>query len=462
MSARPSGSKSNSAPALSDFDFEVDNDLPHQVGRLPLSDSGSAATHPPRDDEMGEVLHAALREHRLTAHFQPIMTVANGNVAAVEALSRLRLPDGQLLSAGQYVEVAERLGLAPVLDLSVMAHALHAAREAAYSGVLFLNVSPHTLMRGDFVARAKRAAGEFGVPPSRIVFEITERQRIADIERARQIVRDLRGDGFGFAIDDFGSGFASHQYLQQLPVDFVKIAGDFVAGMLANPRDAVLVEEMANLARRLSVRTVAEYVENQAAAERIRRIGIDYAQGYLIGQPVAGLPRNGTRGRACAPAQHHVAVPGKDERKVQTTPAKPRDMLAAGNAAGPTANRSQEPSALSLKQAIDAHVAWHEWMRGVVHGTNTLNADIASVALEDRCPLDRWIRGVGAARYRHLAEYRDLRELLTQFHRLAMDAVLEYESGNGETARQIADGALRKLSGQVQLQIVRLFGRAGL
>jgi EAL domain-containing protein (putative c-di-GMP-specific phosphodiesterase class I) len=390
------------------------------------------------------------------------MTVANSNVAAVEALSRLRLPDGQLLSAGQYVETAERLGLAPVLDLSAMAHALHAAREAAYSGVLFLNVSPHTLMQGDFVARAKRAAGEFGVPPSRIVFEITERQRIADIERVKQIVRDLRGDGFGFAIDDFGSGFASHQYLQQFPVDFVKIAGDFVAGMIANPRDAVLVEEMTILARRLSVRTVAEYVENDEVVSRIRRLGIDYAQGFLVGQPAAGLPRGGACGCSRAPAGPHVARPEKGEGPARKRPGWGRDMFAGDNAVGRTANRGPEPSALSLKQAIDAHVAWYEWLRGVLYGTNTLDAEIANVALNDLCPLDRWIRGVAEARYRHLAEYRDLRELHAKFHQLAVEAVVEYESGNGENARRLADGALRRLSGQVQLQIVRLFERAGL
>jgi hypothetical protein len=328
--------------------------------------------------------------------------------------------------------------------------------------VLFLNVSPHTLMQGDFVARAKRAAGEFGVPPSRIVFEITERQRIADIERVRQIVRDLRGDGFGFAIDDFGSGFASHQYLQQLPVDFVKIAGDFVAGMIANPRDAVLVEEMTNLARRLSVRTVAEYVENDELVARIRRLGIDYAQGFLVGQPAVGLPPGGACGCSCARARPHVALPEKDERPAKTTPGKVRDLFAGDNAVGRTANRGPESSALSLKQAIDAHVTWYEWLRGVVHGSNTLDAEIANVALNDLGPLDRWIRGVAERRYRHLAEYRDLRELHTKFHQLAVEAVVEYESGNGETARRLADGPLRKLSGQVQLQIVRLFERAGL
>jgi EAL domain-containing protein (putative c-di-GMP-specific phosphodiesterase class I) len=461
MATRPSGSKSNSATALTDFDFdfELGNDPPQNLGRLPLNGSGPAVIHPPREDEMGEVLRAAIREQRLAAHFQPIMTVADGNVGAVEALSRLRLPDGQLLSAGQFVETAERLGLAPVLDLSVMANALHAAREAAYPGMLFLNVSPQTLVRGDFIARAKRAAGEFGIPPSRIVFEITERQRIGDIERVGQIVRDLRGDGFGFALDDFGSGFASHQYLQQLPVDFVKIAGDFVAGMLANPRDAVLVEEMANLARRLNVKTVAEYVENNEAVERIRRLGIDYAQGFLIGRPVAGLPQENTRGRAGGPNRSHVTPPGK-EGSAKTTPGTLRNLFAGKQARA--ADRGQEPAALSLKQAIDAHVAWREWVHGLVHGTNTLDAEIANIALQDLCPLDRWIRGVGEARYRHLVEYRDLRELHERFHRLAVEAVLEYESGNGEAARRLADGALRKVSGQVQLQLVRLFGRAGL
>jgi hypothetical protein len=98
----------------------------------------------------------------------------------------------------------------------------------------------------------------------------------------------------------------------------------------------------------------------------------------------------------------------------------------------------------------------------VVHGSNTLDAEIANVALNDLGPLDRWIRGVAEGRYRHLAEYRDLRELHTKFHQLAVEAVVEYESGNGETARRLADGPLRKLSGQVQLQIVRLFERAGL
>jgi EAL domain-containing protein (putative c-di-GMP-specific phosphodiesterase class I) len=453
------GSLSKSALARLDFDVEFANDQTPPVDPLPAGGARPVATEP-RRDEIGEVLHAAVRERRLTAHFQPIATAADGRAEAVEALSRLRLPDGRLLSADRYVEVAEKLGLAPLLDWTTMEHALRAAREMGFPGTLFVNLAVETLLRGDFVARVKRTVGEFEIPPSRIVFEITERERIGDIARAQQVVRDLRGDGFGFALDDFGTGFASHQYLQLLRVDVVKIAGNFVADMVDNPRDAVLVEGITNLARRLGIKTIAESVASAAVLERVRRLGIDYVQGFFVGRPAAGLPRASAGVGPGTPAGERVSVTENGERAVDTMLEWAPDNTASGEAV--QGNGKQEPLALTLKQAMDSHVAWREWMRGVVYGTKALNAPIENVAADDRCPLGRWIHSAAGARHLHLAEYCDLRTLHADFHRLAGNIVLEYESGNGELARQLFEGALRELSRKLQLQIVRLYERAGL
>jgi EAL domain-containing protein (putative c-di-GMP-specific phosphodiesterase class I) len=123
------------------------------------------------------------------------------------------------------------------------------------------------------------------------VFEITERDTVKNIALLENFVRSLKESGYLLAIDDFGSGFSSFHYLKYLPIDFVKIEGEFIANMANDPRDLAFVTSITELAKKLKLKTVAEFVETEEVLELVRQSGIDYAQGYHIGKPQPHLPR---------------------------------------------------------------------------------------------------------------------------------------------------------------------------
>ena len=122
-----------------------------------------------------------------------------------------------------------------------------------------------------------------------LVFEITETAAIANMDQARSLATRLRTLGCRFALDDFGSGFSSFWYLKHLPLDYVKIDGDFVRNLASDPADAVVVRAMVQIARGLGLRTIAEFVEDERTRELLAELGVDYAQGDHVGVPRPAL-----------------------------------------------------------------------------------------------------------------------------------------------------------------------------
>jgi EAL domain-containing protein (putative c-di-GMP-specific phosphodiesterase class I) len=117
------------------------------------------------------------------------------------------------------------------------------------------------------------------------VFEITERETVKNITLLEGFVQLLRLEGFKFAIDDFGSGYSSFQYVRRLPIDFVKIEGMFVRNMLNDPKDMAFVKTLAVLAKEFNIKTIAEYIESEELFDAVKALGIDYSQGYHTGMP---------------------------------------------------------------------------------------------------------------------------------------------------------------------------------
>jgi len=231
---------------------------------------------------------AALNDRRVALVFEPVARTSTRETAFYECLMRLQRPDGSLLPAQNVVPVAERLGLVRLLDHRVLelvvselaaAPALHAS----------LNVSPPSTTDPDWwnglVAHLRLHAGV----AERLIIEITETAAIHDINETRGFVRRVKDLGCHIAIDDFGAGYTSFRNLRQLSVDLVKIDGAFVQNVLRSGDDWAFVQTLIDLARRLGLETVAEWVQDEQAAAVLAAWGCDYLQGTIIG--LASLER---------------------------------------------------------------------------------------------------------------------------------------------------------------------------
>jgi diguanylate cyclase (GGDEF)-like protein len=239
--------------------------------------------------EKSLIIINAVEERKIIPFFQPILNVVEKKVEAVEVLSRISLPDGRILGAGEFIEIAEKMGIVHKMDYIIMEKALQTVQESCYDGLIFLNLSPRALVLNEFLHETRRIVTDSGVSPDRIVLEITERDTIRNMALLERFVNDLKSEGFKLAIDDFGSGFSSFHYLKHFPIDVLKIEGDFIANMVKDSKDRSFVKSISMLAQELGIRTVAEYVESEEVLEAVAACGIDLAQGYHIGRPLPKL-----------------------------------------------------------------------------------------------------------------------------------------------------------------------------
>jgi EAL domain-containing protein (putative c-di-GMP-specific phosphodiesterase class I) len=177
----------------------------------------------------------------------------------------------------------------------------HAIGLAAAGHRIAVNVSAKTISDPANIDRIEQAVVASGAPAENLVFEITETAVADNLEAARAFVMRLRALGCAIALDDFGVGHGTFTYLRHLPVDYLKIDMQFVRELLSDDEDRQVVLAIVGVARQFDIATIAEGVEDQATLEELRRIGVDYAQGYWIGRPTPlpdawRLPRNRRRG----------------------------------------------------------------------------------------------------------------------------------------------------------------------
>jgi len=237
-----------------------------------------------KSNEMSRVLMQALEERSILPYFQPIVTTDTRRIVCHEVLCRM-IVDGKVTPAAEFIEVAERLGVVNRLDHILMDKVFEKARAVGYEGLLFINLSPKSLILREFVPSVIKLANKYGIRHDRVVFEITERETVKNMTLLEHFVQDLRMEGFKFAIDDFGSGFSSFQYIRRLPIDYVKIEGVFVRNMLGDSKDMAFVKTLAVLAQEFGIQTIAEYIENEKLLNAVRDMGINLAQGYYTGRP---------------------------------------------------------------------------------------------------------------------------------------------------------------------------------
>lgn len=227
----------------------------------------------------------AIQERRIVPYFQPIVSVQGGTVLAYEVLTRI-VTSERVIPAAEFIDVAESMGAVAKINYLLMEQAFRHANRNGYEGTLFLNLSPKALVMSDFLPTVKALIEEHGFKSSRIVFEITERDTVRNTQAIERNVRALRDEGFRFAIDDFGSGYATFQYIRLFNVDYLKVDGDFIRNMQHDKgMERAIVMNIASLAGNLGIKTIAEYVESESIMEHVRSTGIQYAQGYYINHP---------------------------------------------------------------------------------------------------------------------------------------------------------------------------------
>ncbi|WP_043160550.1 bifunctional diguanylate cyclase/phosphodiesterase [Bradyrhizobium sp. Ai1a-2] len=224
----------------------------------------------------------ALNERRIVVAFEPVVEVQSRQPAFYECLVRMQQEDGRALSAPDIVPVAERLGLIRLVDHRVLELAV-AELAASPKVQLSLNISPDTTMDPDWLAGIESLMAAHPGVGERLIVEITETVAISNLDEVRGFVTRLKNFGSRIAIDDFGAGYTSFRNLRKLGVDIVKIDGAFVQNIAHSADDRAFVQTLLDLARRLGIKTVAEWVQDEASAAMLREWGCDYIQGRLIG-----------------------------------------------------------------------------------------------------------------------------------------------------------------------------------
>ncbi len=234
-----------------------------------------------------EEIRAALAEDRFTLYAQPIVPLQGGS-ARHELLVRMVSRDGDIVPPGAFLPVAERFDLVQDIDRWVVNRAIEllGEHERAGNDVCFeVNLSAKSLGQTALPAQIARQLAAHNVDPRRLIFEVTETAAIVNLDRARQFATRLGELGCGFALDDFGAGFASFYYLKHLPFDYLKIDGEFVTSLTESTTNQLVVQSLVTIARGLGKQTIAEYVGDDATVQLLREYGVDFAQGFHLGRP---------------------------------------------------------------------------------------------------------------------------------------------------------------------------------
>jgi EAL domain-containing protein (putative c-di-GMP-specific phosphodiesterase class I) len=237
-------------------------------------------------------LQRALDDGEFTLRYQPIMDLARGDMAGMEALLRWEHPDRGTVAPLEFVPLLEDTGMIVPVGCHVLREACSWAahmqslcpREPPLS--MAVNVSACQLQRPELIEEVRGALQQTGIAPASLTLELTESVMMQDMELTLLRLKALRALGVKLAIDDFGTGYSSLNYIRQLPVDIVKIDRSFLAD--PNPEVAELTAAIVQLARIFKLRAVAEGIENPGQLERLRRIGCDFGQGFHFAKPLEG------------------------------------------------------------------------------------------------------------------------------------------------------------------------------
>lgn len=251
---------------------------------MPYEPSPTRDTARQRNIAIADDIVSALDEHRMYLVLQPIISAETGKAKHYECLMRMEKPDGSVVSAGEFIEVAEQLGLSRMVDRRSLELAIDLLRKHP-DLKLTLNVSALTASDHDWLVNFHKLSGGKRAITERLTVEITETVAIHDLDQTVAFVDTVKELGCQVAIDDFGAGYTSFKNLKTLNIDMVKIDGAFVKNLVDETSDQVFIKTMVNIAREFGLETVAEWVGDEETAQFLRQEGITYLQGFHYGLP---------------------------------------------------------------------------------------------------------------------------------------------------------------------------------
>jgi len=236
-------------------------------------------------------LTRAIEEDQFALYYQPIIPCASKATSGkyMEILLRMIDDDGSVVPPGTFLPAAGKYNMASNIDRWVIEHAMKwlvgNTIQNGWPITISVNLSGQTIGSSDMLKFIIDKMDETGVSPEQIIFEVTETVAIEKITSATSFMLALRGCGFRFSLDDFGSGLSSFSYLKKLPVDYLKIDGTFVRDILSDPVDYAIVKSINELGQLLGKETIAEFVETLEVAEELRMMGVNHVQGHAYAKP---------------------------------------------------------------------------------------------------------------------------------------------------------------------------------
>jgi EAL domain-containing protein (putative c-di-GMP-specific phosphodiesterase class I) len=233
-------------------------------------------------------IRRAIDEERFTLFAQPILSLRTNEISQYELLLRMKNGGDELLPPQAFLPTAERSGMVREIDMWVTKQAIrliHEQRRAGRELRLEVNLSGRTLGDPGIPQLIKEELRNVSIDPGNLIFEVTETAAVLNMDEAREFATQLTDLGCRFALDDFGAGFGSFYYLKYLPLEFLKIDGDFIADLASNATDQAMVRAIVDLSAQLGKTTIAEFVGDDRTVELLRDYGVDFAQGFHLGHP---------------------------------------------------------------------------------------------------------------------------------------------------------------------------------
>ncbi len=243
-----------------------------------------------KTSEMTLMVIKAIEEKMVIPFFQPIADLSTGQIDSYEVLSRIRYGE-EMFNASDFIDIAEKTGMVTQLDHNLMERVFQILAETTYSGKIFVNLSPKSLIMKEFIAVVVRFASQYAIGHNRIVFEIKEKDITKNLSLLEKFVAELYMQGFRFGIDDFGGSYSTFRYLVSIfPIDFIKIDKSFIMGLASEDnKDLAFVRSMASLCSDLGIKTIAKSVEDEGILQKAKVAGVNYGQGFYVGPPTGHL-----------------------------------------------------------------------------------------------------------------------------------------------------------------------------